>query len=70
VTWPPQEQRLSTMSPKQRAVFWAQQKEMEREMDLREIEEYKETQRLLEEGQIGYLPEKVSERMLKRAVSR
>lgn len=41
---------------------------MEREMDLAEIEEYKETQRLLDEGVVGYLPEKISNRMLKRLV--
>jgi hypothetical protein len=39
---------------------------MEREMDMREIDEYKETQRLLDEGVVGYLPERISNRMLKR----
>lgn len=37
-------------------------------MDMAEIEEYKETQRLLDEGMAGYLPEKISNRMLKRLV--
>lgn len=32
------------------------------------IQEYKETQRLLDEGVVGYLPEKISNRMLKRLV--
>ncbi len=44
------------------------QKELEREMDLAEIAEFEETQRLLDEGVVGYLPEKISNRMLKRLV--
>ena len=35
-------------------------------MDMREIAEYKETQRLLDEGIVGNLPEQISNRMLKR----
>jgi hypothetical protein len=37
-------------------------------MDMAEIAEYEETQRLLDEGVVGYLPEKISNRMLKRLV--
>ena len=33
--------------------YWEIQKEMEREMDMREIQEYEETQRLLDEGVVG-----------------
>jgi hypothetical protein len=56
------------MSPKQRAAFWERQKELEKEMDLKEIEEYKEVQRMIDEGEIGFLPEKISERILRRLV--
>ena len=57
------------MSAKQTMAYWEIQKEMEKEMDMKEIAEYEETQRLLEEGQVGYLPEKISNRMLNRMVS-
>jgi len=57
------------MSTRERLAFWQRQMEMEKEMDLQEIEEYKETQRLIDEGKLGYLPEKVSQRILKRMVS-
>lgn len=62
------EEGLAKLNARQKMAYWEVQKEMEREMDLAEIEEYKETQRLLDEGVVGYLPEKISNRMLKRLV--
>lgn len=35
---------------------------------MNQMQEYKETQRLLDEGVVGNLPEKISNRMLKRLV--
>ena len=61
---------MPILSAKEKAAFWERQKEMEREMDMREIREYEETQRLLDEGVVGFLPEKISNRMLQRIVSR
>ncbi|EKU20320.1 hypothetical protein NGA_0514600 [Nannochloropsis gaditana CCMP526] len=59
-------QELDRLNARQKKTYWEIQKEMEREMDMREIDEYKETQRLLDEGVVGYLPERISNRMLKR----
>lgn len=64
-----QEEELGKLGAKQRMAYWERQKDLEREMDMREIEEYKETQRLIDEGVVGFLPEKISNRMLKRLVS-
>lgn len=57
---------LDRLSARQKRSYWEIQAEMEREMDMREIAEYKETQRLLDEGIVGNLPEQISNRMLKR----
>ena len=64
-----QEEKLAEMSARDRIAFWNRQMQMEKEMDLQEIEDYKETQKLIDEGKLGYLPEQVSQRILKRMVS-
>lgn len=57
------------LSNRQKMAYWEKQKDLERDLDMREIEEYKEVKRLIDEGEVGFLPEKISNRILQRLVS-